>query len=203
MTTTTDFHTARQYTVWAPIVLLFTGLLSACSGVQIERAPTDRFNNAGYSSYSWRDLPIENTGKSDDPLYNIGPSLRAVVDESLADKGYTLKASGGDFVIHFEFRTALTDSAPSEKTSNIPIPQVVINRGTDQAMVDNAYALNGVREMNSILLNFEDQQNRALVWAVSMSKIVENLNRNDPARMRRALGQSVERAFRPLADAKQ
>jgi len=202
MNKTNDLSTVRQYTPWALVALLFTGLLSACSGVQIERAPTDRFNDAGYSSYSWRDLPIENTGKSDDPLYNIGPSLRTAVDDSLADKGYTLKESGGDFVIHFEFRTALTDSTPPKKSSNVPVPQVVINRGTDQAMADNAYALSGVREMNSILLNFEDQKNQALVWAVSMSKVVENLNRNDPARMRRTLGQSVERALRPLADAK-
>ena len=193
----------RQYTAWTLIALLSTGLLSACSGVQIERAPTDRFNDAGYQSYSWRDLPIENIGNSDDPLYNIGPSLRSAVDDSLADKGYTLKESGGDFVIHFEFRTALTDGVLPRKMSNIdPVPQVVVNRGTDQAMVDNAYALSGVREMNSILLNFEDRQNQALVWAVSMSKVVENLNRNDPARMRRTLGESVERAFRPLADAK-
>jgi hypothetical protein len=203
MKKTNNLRATRQYTAWTLIALLSAGLLSACSGVQIERAPTDRFNDAGYQSYSWRDLPIENTGNSDDPLYNIGPSLRSVVNDSLADKGYTLKESGGDFVIHFEFRTALTDGVLPRKMSNIdPVPQVVVNRGTDQAMVDNAYALSGVREMNSILLNFEDRQNQALVWAVSMSKVVENLNRNDPARMRRTLGESVERAFRPLADAK-
>ena len=199
-----DLRSASQHAALMLLTVLCVGLLSACSGVQIERAPTERFNDAGYQTYSWRDLPIDNIGNSDDPLYNIGPSLRSAVNDSLADKGYVLKESGGDFVVYFEFRTVLTEGVLSSKASNIaPIPQVVINRDTDQAMADNAYALSGVREMNSILLNFEDPQNQALVWAVSISKVVENLNHNDPAKMRRTLGKSIERAFRLLADVKQ
>ena len=73
---TLQFKTTGQTTRSIIIAVLSTALLSACSGVQIERAPIERFNEAGYQSYSWRDRPIENTANSDDLLYQIGPSLR-------------------------------------------------------------------------------------------------------------------------------
>lgn len=201
---TLQFKTTGQTTRSIIIAVLSTALLSACSGVQIERAPIERFNEAGYQSYSWRDRPIENTANSDDLLYQIGPSLRASVDDNLTQKGYLLKEAGGDFVINFEFRTALSAGVPESTASNIdPVPGVIVNRAPDQATIDNAYALSGVRELNSILLNFEEAQNQSLVWSVSMSRIVENLNRDNGAKVRKMLGQSVTRALRPLSDAKQ
>ena len=52
----------------------------------------------------------------------------------------------------------------------------VINRNTDSAMMDNAYALSGPREVAMLMLSFEDGSNLATVWTASISQMVENQN---------------------------
>ncbi len=199
-----QFCTTGRTTLWMLIVALSTALLSACAGVQIERASADNINDAGYQSYSWRDLVIENAGDSDDPLYEMGLLLRASVDNALARKGYLLKETDGDFLVSFEFRSTLSGGISTSKATNVdPVPHIIVNRGADPAMIDNAYALSGVRELKSILLNFEDPKNQSLMWMVSMSKIVDNINRNNFEKVNRTLGKSVDRALIPLTDAEE
>lgn len=176
--------------------------LNACSSAQVDRAPLDGFEAAAYQTYSWRNAPITRNYESNDPLYVIGPAVRAQVDAVLGNKGYRLLESGGEFVIDFRFKASLTDGALAEHATNIdPVPRTVINRMPDQASVDNAYALSGVREINTLLLRFEDGADQALVWAVSISKVVEDRNFKNPEKLQRKVEQAIDVALRPLPSA--
>ena len=183
------------------LLALITGAvfwLSACSNVQIDRTPSDRFEAANYKTYTWRTLPIENTYGSDDPLYVVGPALRDAVDANLRKKGYLSVPEGGDFIIDFALKASLTDGALASGATNIdPIPSTVINRMPDGATVDNAYALSGVRQVNSLLIRFEDGEDQALIWAASMSRVVEDRNMPDEKIIENVSG-AVEQALRPL-----
>lgn len=184
-------------------LLLSAGLalLAACANVQVDTAPVDKFKEGNYRSYSWRGAPIENTGGSSDPLYVVSPALRAAVDEELADKGYVKRESGGDFTIEYQFKASLADGALNSTAAMAdnryprPTGGAVINRGTDQALIDNAYALSGVREMNSILLRFSDAESQSLVWAGAVSKIVEDANNDDREKMVKSIRAAVKRVL--------
>ena len=181
-------------------------VLIACTSVQIDTAPTDRFSEGNYRSYSWWGAAVENTAGSHDPLYVVDPSLRAAVDRVLASKGYRYVETGGDFLIDYQFKASLSegavDSTALKADNRYPIPNnTTINRRADQALIDNAYALGGPREMNSILLRFSEKGTKSLVWAASMSKIVEDVNHDDSSKMVKGINTAVERALRRLPDA--
>ena len=77
----------------------------------------------------------------------------------------------------------------------------VINRSPDPAVMDNAYALSGPREVASLMLSFEDGGNLASVWSASISQVVENQNQPDLDKVRRKLEPGIARALRVLPDA--
>lgn len=188
-------------------LLLIAPLLVACAGIETHTSPVDRFAEGNYQTYSWRAEKIENTGNSSDPLYIIAPTLRAAVDEELASKGYRYQHDGGDFLIDYQFKAGLSDGVLSATASsannryNIPETDVVLNRRTDQALVDNAYALSGPRETNNILLQFSDRATQSLVWAASMTKIVENVNQENTQKMRKSVNAAVRKVLRRLPSA--
>ena len=49
----------------------------------------------------------------------------------------------------------------------------------NQAVVDNAYALAGVKETSNIALQFNDVTTKREVWQVFITKIVDNVNKID------------------------
>ena len=182
-------------------------LLVACTGIETNTTPVDRFAEGNYKTYSWRAEQIENTGNSSDPLYKIAPTLRAAVDEELASKGYRYQHEGGDFLIHYQFKVGLSEGVPNaiassaNKRYDIPDAAVVVNRRTDQALVDNAYALSGPRETNNMLLQFSDRTTQSLVWATSMTKIVENVNEENTKKMHKSVNAAVRKVLRQLPSA--
>ena len=182
-------------------------LLVACTGIETNTTPVDRFAKGNYKTYSWRAEQIENTGNSSDPLYTIAPTLRAAVDEELASKGYRYQHEGGDFLIHYQFKVGLSEGVPNAIANSannrydIPDAAVVVNRRTDQALVDNAYALSGPRETNNMLLQFSDRTTQSLVWATSMTKIVENVNEENTKKMRKSVNAAVRKVLRQLPSA--
>ena len=182
-------------------------LLVACTGIETNTTPVDRFAEGNYKTYSWRAEQIENTGNSSDPLYTIAPTLRAAVDEELASKGYRYQHEGGDFLIHYQFKVGLSEGVPNAIANSannrydIPDAAVVVNRRTDQALVDNAYALSGPRETNNMLLQFSDRTTQSLVWATSMTKIVENVNEENTKKMRKSVNAAVRKVLRQLPSA--
>lgn len=186
------------------ISLLMIALLAGCTGVQINSTPVDRFAAAKFETFSWRAAPIEQRQGSKDPLAAVDPTLRSAVNKALVGKGYREIPQGGDFVIDYQFKTSLSEGALSSSASKAsnefpaPNPNVVVNRRTNQALVDNAYALAGPREVNSILLEFSNGNSQGLVWAGSISKVVENLNQQDSEGVRKAINSTVARLLRGI-----
>ena len=199
-------RTVRRTMLIATFALAIVGL-SGCSGVQIDSAPVERFAEGNYQTYSWRVAAIENTDDSKDFMYVVDPTIRSAVNKELQSKGYRMVDAKGDFVIDYQFKTSLSDGALSSTAlmsdNRYPIPntEAVINRRTDQALVDNAYALSGPRQVNSVLITFSDGADQGLVWAASMSKIVEDVNQQDPKDMAKSVNSAVSRTFGKLPKA--
>lgn len=195
----TDIPTGKGW-----LGLLLMPLLIACSGIQIDSAPLDRFNEGGYQSYSWRTAALETHSGDTDTLSIIDPALRTAVNDVLSTKGYRQVASGGDFVIDYQFRAALAQgelnstAREAENTSPYVDPNVVINRQVNQALLDNAYALSGPKAINSIVIQFSSGEKQRLIWTTSINKIVENVNRDNMDKMTAGINKAISRAFARL-----
>ena len=149
--------------------LLSMGLL-ACTTMQVDTMPADRFAAKGYDSFSWKsDIPTGMSG-SLDGFYQLSSTIRAVVMSELDKKGYRYKESGGDFVVSYELRAAL-EGGTTETAPDFGATTAVINRNPDQAIIDNTYALSGPREIASLMLLFEDGINLAPTWSASVSQV--------------------------------
>ncbi len=202
----TDRRTVRRTMLIAIFALAFVGL-SGCSGVQVDSTPVERFAEGNYQTYSWRVAPMENTDDSKDFIYAVDPTVRSAVNKELLSKGYQMVNAGGEFIIDYQFKTSLSDGALSSTAlisdNRYPIPntEAIINRRTDQALVDNAYALSGPRQVNSVLITFSDGADQGLVWAASMSKIVEDVNQQDPKDMAKSVNSAVSRTLGKLPKA--
>ena len=198
----------RSVNLW----LLCTGLigslaLSGCSSVQVDTTPNDRFAAGNYVTYNWQAAALDASGIATDPLYALDPTLRAAVDQKLASKGYQLVDRGGDFQVIYQFKASITEGALSTAATDannqdnpISSQDLVINRRPDQALIDNAYALSGPREVTSILLTFTDGSTQDPVWAAGMSKVVDYAN-FDAKRMSASVDKAVNRALGRLPKA--
>ena len=181
------------------ISLLCIGILG-CNTMQVETAPATRFASKGYQTFSWRAEVPTGVPQSMETLYQLSTTVREVLSASLQKKGYRYQASGGDFLVSYAFGARLEGGTepgmpnPSQTSS-------VINRSPDSAVMDNAYALSGPREVASLMLSFEDGDNLASVWSANISQVVENRNRPDLNRVRRKLEPGIARALRVLPDA--
>ena len=180
----------------------FLGLAS----VQVDTTDTAEFKAGNYKTYSWMGAPIDNSAGSTDPLYVLDPTLRSAVDTKLASKGYRYVKTGGDFVIEYQFKDTLVagslNSTAAEADNLYPAPsnQAVINRRPDQALVDNAYALSGPKEVNSILIRFSDGETLTMVWAAGVGKVVDKLY-FDADDLRKTINTAVDRALGRLPSA--
>jgi len=176
--------------------------LAACSGVDIQPQEVDRFSAGNYHFYKWRTGPLPGNTRSSDPLYKLDPILRRDVDAVLQGKGYALDPERAEFTVDYLFVTGLRQGEQSELASNIsPYPRVTPNRNVDQASVDNAIALGGVKETNNIILQFNDRTSNEAVWHVTMTSIVENANRVDISHLENNMRTLVERALKSLPPA--
>ena len=146
--------------------------------------------------------PLPPKSTSSDPFYAIDPVMRREVNASLQARGYILDKARAQFSVDYLYGIGMREGAQSEQASNIsPVPSVTPNRQVDQASVDNAIALGGVKETSNILLQFNDMDSNAQVWQVLMTKIVENANRVDTSRLDENLTKSLARALKTLPHA--
>lgn len=176
--------------------------LAACSGVEIKPAATDSFAAGQYHYYKWRSEPLENTIGSSDPIYVIDPIMRRETDTALQRQGYVLDAERAQFSVDYLYALGLAEGAKSEQASNIsPIPSVTPNRQVNQAVVDNANALGGLKETSNIVIQFNDTGTREEVWRVVITKIVENVNRVDNDKLADTLSKAVAKALKELPGA--
>ena len=171
-----------------------------CTTMEVDTAPADRFASKGYQTFSWRAEVPTGVPQSMETLYRLSTTVREVLSASLQKKGYRYQASGGDFVVSYAFGARLEGGIDPGMPNPAPTSSV-INRSPDPAVMDNAYALSGPREVTSLMLSFEDGNNLASVWSASISQVVENQNQPDLDKVRRKLEPGIARAFRVLPDA--
>jgi len=182
---------------------LFCLVLAACSDIEIQPAAIDQFAANNYQYYKWRSQPLQNTANSSDAVYIMDPIMRREVDSGLRGKGYVLDEERAQFSVDYLFATGMRMGEQSQQASNLtPYPSVTPNRQVDQASVDNAIALGGVKETSNIALQFNDVATNEEVWRVVMTKIVENVNNIDTARLGNNLNKSVKEALSTLPPAK-
>ena len=181
---------------------LLSLVLVACSGIEIEPAGIESFAAGNYKYYSWRTDPLPNETNSSDPVYKIDPVVRREVDANLGRKGYVLDPERAQFTVDYIFAAGMLQGEQSGWASNIsPRPSVTPNRQVDQASVDNAIALGGVKETNNIILQFNDRASNKEVWQVTLSKIVEDANSTDTSKMDQSLKKYMERALETVPQA--
>ncbi|MEM6580836.1 MAG: DUF4136 domain-containing protein [Pseudomonadota bacterium] len=175
---------------------LFATMLAACSGIETRPAPIEQFAAGNYKYYKWRSEPLPNPDNLQDPMHVIDPIVRAQLDKDLAKKGYVLDPARAQFSVDYLYAQGLRLGERSAEASNLtPYPSVNPNRQINQAVVDNAYALGGVRETNNIALQFNDTTTKKEVWHVIITKIVENVNEVDVSEMRSSLRTGIREAL--------
>ena len=182
------------------IVTILCVSVLGCTTMEVDTAPTDRFASKGYQTFSWRAEVPTGVPQSMETLYQLSTTVRAVLSASLQKKGYRYRASGGDFMVSYAFGARLEGGIDPGMTNPAPNSSV-INRSPDPAIMDNAYALSGPREVASLMLSFEDGDNLASVWSASISQVVENQNQPNLDEVRRKLEPGIARALRVLPDA--
>jgi hypothetical protein len=168
-------------------------LLIACSGTEIIPDATDTFTATGFTSYAWRSKPLPQGGRSNDLVYQADPVIREAVDERMAELGYRIVArADAQFLVDYVAAAGFNDGQLARNASNItPLPSGTINRQINQAEVDNAYALGGVKEMGNIAVVFLNAANQDLLWKVTVSSIIEDRNRVDRDALRRTMQRSL------------
>jgi len=176
--------------------------LVACSGVHIRQSPVDQFSAGNYRYYKWRTEPLPQTTRYSAALYALDPVVRGGVDAQLQGKGYVLDQERAQFTVDYQYVSGMLQGERSELASNIySIPRITPNRQVNQASVDNAIALGGVKETDNIVLQFNDRESNRLVWEASMTSIVEDTNSNDTSRLDANLKRFLERAMQQLPQA--
>lgn len=184
------------------LTLVLAVMMAACSGIETRPADIATFAAGDYKYYKWRSEPIQNTTNSQDPMYAMDPILRKELDKQLAAKGYVLDDERAQFSVDYIFAAGMRMGARSAEASNIsPYPSVNPNRQVNQAVVDNAYALGGVKETSNIALQFNDEVSKREVWQVIITKIVENVNKVDTREMKSSLKEGIQQALKTLPDA--
>ncbi len=183
--------------------LLLALTLAACSGTETQPSDTADFAAANYRYYKWRSEPLQNRARSSDPVYVMDPVVRRAVNTTLAEKGFVLDPDRAEFSVDYIFAAGMREGEKSQAATNItPYPTVLPNRLPDGATVDNAYALGGVRATSNIALQFNDIGRQKEVWHVIITKIVEDANMKDTARLERTVQQAVRQGLRPLPRAR-
>ena len=171
-----------------------------CTTMEVDTAPADRFANKGYKTFGWRSEIPAGVPQSMESLYQLAETVRETVAAELEKKGYRYLDTGGDFLVTYAFGARL-EGGDVPVTPEFGPNTSVINRSPDPAVMDNAYALNGPREVASLMLSFEDGDNLATVWSARISQVVENQNQPNLDKVRRRLEAAVSRALRVLPDA--
>jgi Domain of unknown function (DUF4136) len=186
--------------------LLTSTLLSlalvACSGVDIQHSAIDQFTTGNYRYYMWRTDPLPQETPSANAMHSQDSVIRRQVDSHLQSKGYILDPQRAQFTVHYRYVRGMVQGERSALASNIPaFPRAMPTRQVDQASVDNAIALGGVKETNNLIVQFNDRATNQAVWQVTLTEIVENANSSYTARLDDNLQRHLTRALRPLPQA--
>jgi hypothetical protein len=176
--------------------------ITACSGVEVRPADVEEFAAENYHYYSWRSGPLENTASSRDPLYRLDPLLRDAINAALQEKGYKEDTARAQFSVDYIFAEGTRDGVKGAEASNLSThPGVVPDRNIDQASIDNAYALGGLKETRNIGIQLNDVERNAEVWRVIITKLVDDANTAPNASLAKSINSAIAKGIKPLPPA--
>ncbi len=182
-----------------PALVLSALLLGACSNIETRPEDTATFAAGNYQYYSWRSEPLVNTINSRDSIYVLDPILRAQIDADLQGKGYTLDPTRAQFSVDYIFAEGLRPGVKGVEASNLSTyPGVIPDRNIDQASIDNANALGGLRETRNIGIQINDVARNEEVWRVIITKIVDNVNTNENPNLPQAIKAAIKQGLKTL-----
>ena len=177
-------------------------VLTACSGVETHPDEVDAFTAGNYKYYSWRSVPMTNVSNSMDTMYRLDPLLRSAINKTLQAKGYRLNEERAQFTVDYMFAEGVRDGVMGEAASNLSThPGVVPDRTLDQASIDNAYALGGLKETRNIGVQFNDVKTNKAVWRVLVTKLVDDANTTDTSNLKNAINSAISKGMRVLPNA--
>lgn len=177
--------------------------LAACSGVETRPADVTTFAAGNYHYYSWRSEPLLNTTNSTDSMYRLDPIIRDAINANLKSKGYALDPARAQFNVDYIFAPGARDGVKGVEASNLSTyPGAVPNRDIDQASIDNANALGGLKETRNIGIQFNDVGRKQEVWHVIITKLVENANSTTGSGQNGAISSAVNKSMESLPLAK-
>jgi Domain of unknown function (DUF4136) len=135
-------------------------------------------------------------------LYTMDSVIRRKVDDHLQSLGYILDPQRAQLIVHYLYVTGMVQGERSALASNISVyPTIMPTRRVDQASVDNAIALGGVKETNNLIVQFNDRVTNQEVWRVTLTEIVENANSNGNSPPDANLLRSLQRGLQPIPQA--
>lgn len=182
--------------------LIISLVVAACSSVEIQPDETDKFAAGNYQYYKWRSAAVPLDAKDASSRKAIDPAVREGVNASLQAKGYILDPERAQFSVGYTYGFGIREGVPSDDASNITFyPPGTINRKIDQASVDNAIALGGVKETSELQLQLRDIASQSIVWEAVMTEIIADANRADTAHIDKSLQKAIPRSLRSLPDA--
>lgn len=186
-----------------PLLIITALFLSACNGVETRPSDIEGFVAGNYHFYSWRSEPIVNSTNSRDPMYRLDPILRDAINSSLQGKGYVMDEQRAQFSVDYIFAEGVRDGVKGAEASNLSThPGVVPDRNLDQASIDNAYALGGLKETRNIGIQLNDIGRREEVWRVVITKLVEDANTTPNDSLRKSFNSAITQGMRTLPDAR-
>lgn len=173
-------------------ILLYPVLLGACSGVDIIPAATETFAATQYTRYAWRSEPPTQTIHGKDIVAQKSPSIRAGVEEKMAQLGYRrTDRADAEFLVEYFAAPGFKDGQLAHGGSNDMLYGSSINRDIDGASANNALALSGPVETREMQLVFFDSATNDVLWHVQISIVVEDMNRIDHDEVRKAVRKGV------------
>ncbi|MFK8049063.1 MAG: DUF4136 domain-containing protein [Halioglobus sp.] len=162
----------------------------------------DSFVAGDYHYYRWSNEPLVNTNNSKDIIYTLDPILRTQLNQELQRKGYMLDPERAEFAVEYIYAEGIRLGERSRNASNLgTAPGSIPNRNMDQASIDNAYALGGVKETSNIGIRFRDIESGAEVWRVVITKIIEDVNSTDRSYMRHEVEKAMQLGTKDLPPA--
>jgi len=177
--------------------LFLFGVFTACSAVDIQPDENNRFTAKSYQYYTWGSAPVE--GDQPGPGRAIDPTVREAVNRALVEKGYIENTSRAQFSVGYRYGSGIREGVPGDDASNISYyPPTTINRTVDQATRDNAVALGGVKETAELQIQLRDMQSQLIVWQVTLTEIVEDVNKVDAQHIDKRLRKAIPSALKTL-----
>lgn len=166
--------------------------LAACSGLDVTADDPDAFVATQYTRYAWRSAPPSRPSTGNDMTAMKSPSIRAGVEEQMAELGYELvDRADAEFLLEYFAAPGFNDGRLLSGGSNDLLYGSSVNRDIDGAAADNAYALSGPVETGQIRLAFIDAETVQMLWQVQVSMVVENSNRIDHDEVRKAVAEAI------------